>query len=239
MSHPREQGQLSRSELEPGLRERGKIERQRRLKEAAKTIFSRRGYDAATTREIAREAGVSIGTLFVYAKDKRDLLFLVFNDELDPIADLARKRLPQKGCALDRICALTRPWYDYFSANAELGRYAFREMTFYEPHSRDFGEQCARYRRRMQRIESLMCEIIADARDRGELAFAEPTALVGNLVYVVYLAEIRRWIHEHDPAAIRGVKNLRAKLAIIIHGLQSSGPGIRRQAKPAINRAAE
>ena len=70
-----------------GLRERGKSERQRRIKEAAKAVFSDVGYDAATTREIARRAHVSIGTIFVYAKDKRDLLFLMLNDELDPVAD--------------------------------------------------------------------------------------------------------------------------------------------------------
>ena len=219
------------SEGAQGLRELGKIERQRRLKEAAKEIFCRRGYDEATTREIARRAGVSIGTLFVYAKDKRDLLFLVFNDELDPVAALAHACLPETGSALERICALVRPWYDYFSANATLGQYAFREMTFYEPHSRDFGEQCARYRARMRRIETWMCEIIVEARRRGELEFNEPDAMVGNLVYVIYLAEIRKWIHEDAPTAARGVKSLRAKLAILLDRLRPTARRVKRLPK--------
>jgi AcrR family transcriptional regulator len=203
-----------------GLRERGKSERQRRIKEAAKAVFSDVGYDAATTREIARRAHVSIGTLFVYAKDKRDLLFLMLNDELDPVADAAWRDLPDGKPVLDRLCALARPWYGYFARNLTLGRYAFREMTFYEPHSEDFGEQCARYRARMHRIESWHSEIIAEGKKRGELKFKGNAAVAGNLIYKIYLGEIRSWIHEAKPDAGHGIRGLRTKFAIVLDGLR-------------------
>jgi AcrR family transcriptional regulator len=202
------------------LRERGKSERQRRIKEAAKAVFSDVGYDAATTREIARRARVSIGTIFVYAKDKRDLLFLMLNDELDPVADAAWRDLPDGGPVLDRLCALARPWYVYFAANLTLGRYAFREMTFYEPHSVDFGEQCARYRARMHRIETWHGDIIAQGRDRGELKFNAGAAVAANLIYKIYLAEIRTWIHGAKPEVAAGVESLRTKFALVLDGLR-------------------
>jgi len=205
---------------EAGLRERGKSDKQRRIKEAAKTVFCDVGYDAATTREIARRAGVSIGTLFVYAKDKRDLLFLVFNDELDPVAAAARRDLPEGKPTLDRLCALARPWYSYFCDNLTLGRYAFREMTFYEPCSQDFGEQCARYRARMKLIETWFCEIVAQGRERGELKFKGSAAVAGNLIYKVYLAEIRSWIHGANPAVGQGIRGLRTKFTIVLDGLR-------------------
>jgi AcrR family transcriptional regulator len=203
-----------------GLRERGKSEKERRIKEAAKAVFSDVGYDAATTREIARRAHVSIGTIFVYARDKRDLLFLVLNDELDPVAERAHRDLPGAKPVLDRLCALARPWYIYFAANLTLGRYAFREMTFYEPHSIDFGEQCARYRARMRRIESRHSEIIAEAKKRGELKFKGNAAVAGNLIYKIYLGEIRSWIHEAKPDVGQGVRSLRTKFAIVLDGLR-------------------
>jgi len=56
-----------------GVRERNKAERRRRIKEAALAAFTEKGYDRATTREIAKLAGVAQGTLFLYARDKRDL----------------------------------------------------------------------------------------------------------------------------------------------------------------------
>jgi AcrR family transcriptional regulator len=209
-----------RSDRATGLRERGKSERLRRIKEAAKAVFSEVGYDAATTREIARRAHVSIGTIFVYARDKRDLLFLMLNDELDPVAEAARRDLPDDKPVLDRLCALARPWYGYFADNLTLGRHAFREMTFYEPESQDFGEQCARYRARMHRIESWHSEIIAQGKDRDELKFNGSAAVAGNLIYKIYLAEIRTWIHGTKPDVAAGIKNLRTKFALVLDGLR-------------------
>ena len=55
----------------PGLRERGKRDRLQRPQHAAAEVVRTRGYDAATTREIAQLADVSGGTVFVYARDKR------------------------------------------------------------------------------------------------------------------------------------------------------------------------
>jgi AcrR family transcriptional regulator len=203
-----------------GLREQGKSERQRRIKEAAKAVFGDVGYDAATTREIARRAHVSIGTIFVYARDKRDLLFLVINDELDPVAEAARRDVPDDKPVLDRLGALARPWYHYFADNLTLGRHAFREMTFYEPETHDFGEQCARYRARMHRIESWHGEIIAQGQERGELKFKGSAAVAGNLIYKVYLAEIRMWIHGAKPDVGQGIKSLRTKFAMVLDGLR-------------------
>jgi AcrR family transcriptional regulator len=210
-----------RSDRATGLRERGKSERLRRIKEAAKAVFSDVGYDAATTRDIAHRAHVSIGTIFVYARDKRDLLFLMLNDELDPVAELARRDLPQDKRVLDRLCALARPWYRYFADNLMLGRYAFREMTFYEPESQDFGEQCARYRARMTRIESWHREIIEAGRDRGELKFNGSAHAAGNLIYKIYLAEIRSWIHGEKPEVGQGIRSLRSKFAMVLDGLRN------------------
>ncbi len=219
---------------EPGLRELGKMERLRRIKEAAKAVFAEQGYDEATTREIARRASVSIGTIFVYAQDKRDLLFLVLNEELDPIAAKARNAVPERAATLDRLCELVRPTYRYFGANLTFGRYAMREMAFYEPDSKDFGEQCARYRKRMRRLEESMAELVREGRERGELVFEETDAAVGNLVYLIYLAEIRNWVNADAPVAARGTDKFRSTLAILFDGLRSRRGG--SENKPKLRR---
>lgn len=46
---------------------------------AAERVFSRRGYDRATTREIAAEAGVSEGTLYNYFPSKRAILLALID----------------------------------------------------------------------------------------------------------------------------------------------------------------
>lgn len=51
----------------------------RRLLAAARTVFVRLGYDRATIRDIAREAGVAQGLLYNYFRSKDDLLREVFH----------------------------------------------------------------------------------------------------------------------------------------------------------------
>src|SRR5690606_35807052 len=64
-----------------GLRERNKREKRARIERAARELFERKGFEAATARAIAARARVGLGTLFLYARDKRELLFLVFAEE--------------------------------------------------------------------------------------------------------------------------------------------------------------
>jgi AcrR family transcriptional regulator len=55
-------------------RERRIAARRAQILEAAATVFSEKGYERATTREIADAADVSEGTLYNYFRSKRDLL---------------------------------------------------------------------------------------------------------------------------------------------------------------------
>jgi len=49
-------------------------QRRREILEGAARVFARKGYERATTREIAQESDVSEGTIYNYFASKRDLL---------------------------------------------------------------------------------------------------------------------------------------------------------------------
>lgn len=53
-------------------------QRRHQILEAALTVFSRKGYGGATVPDIAREAGIAVGTIYNYYKSKRDLLTSLF-----------------------------------------------------------------------------------------------------------------------------------------------------------------
>ncbi|WP_046174609.1 TetR/AcrR family transcriptional regulator [Domibacillus indicus] len=54
-------------------------------------LFKQKGFHRTTTREIAKAAGFSIGTLYEYIRTKEDVLYLV----CDSIYDEVKKRLQQ------------------------------------------------------------------------------------------------------------------------------------------------
>jgi TetR/AcrR family transcriptional regulator, cholesterol catabolism regulator len=57
----------------------------------AVSLFKEKGFHRTTTREIAKAAGFSIGTLYEYIRSKEDVLYLV----CDSIYDHVRERLEQ------------------------------------------------------------------------------------------------------------------------------------------------
>jgi AcrR family transcriptional regulator len=58
----------------PDLKNLNLQEKEERILKAAISIFSEKGYSAATTSEIAKSAGVAEGTIFRYFKTKKDIL---------------------------------------------------------------------------------------------------------------------------------------------------------------------
>mgnify|MGYP006293938867 FL=1 len=59
-----------------GIYERKRREREQRraqILEAAKKVFSSKGFNSATMEEIAGEAELSPGTLYIYFKNKEEL----------------------------------------------------------------------------------------------------------------------------------------------------------------------
>ncbi|HSM89373.1 MAG TPA: helix-turn-helix domain-containing protein, partial [Desulfobacterales bacterium] len=58
---------------DPDLVER----RRRQIADAAVRLFIERGFHKTTTRQIARAAGISIGSLYEYFNCKEDILYLV------------------------------------------------------------------------------------------------------------------------------------------------------------------
>ncbi|AKM10418.1 helix-turn-helix domain-containing protein [Croceicoccus naphthovorans] len=58
----------------------------------ARRLFVERGYDNTTVRRIGRDANVGLGTVFAEVADKRALLFLCFNAELQTVLDGALKK---------------------------------------------------------------------------------------------------------------------------------------------------
>ncbi len=69
-----------------GKSEREKV-RRKQIVDAARTVFAVKGFNGATTKEIAREAGIAEGTIYRYFKTKKELLLAVVSDRaLDEFA---------------------------------------------------------------------------------------------------------------------------------------------------------
>ena len=222
-----------------GLREQNRTERRARIREAARTVFCRRGYQDATTREIAALAGVAHATLFRYASDKRELLLLIVNDDLDDLATQRWRDPPRRpGRSLrEQIMELYRPRYEYFARYPLLSRpFVSEAFRFMGVRPSEVGPEARRNRaRRAELIAELqrMFEQVPGRARRGTEAreFAA-------LVHAIYLTANCIWLESPtlDPAA--GLRTLDQHLRLAARGFDRSlRAGPRRQgARPKDDR---
>ena len=73
------------------MQEPMEAERKTRIFHAAIEIFSKKGYSAATTKEIAQAADVAEGTIFRYYKTKKSILDAIVRYFIDAMSDVAIK----------------------------------------------------------------------------------------------------------------------------------------------------
>ncbi len=58
-------------------------ERRLRIMEAARDLFARKGINGTSSNEIARQAGVSIGTFYSYFENKKSLFLEILHEHLE------------------------------------------------------------------------------------------------------------------------------------------------------------
>ena len=206
-----------------GLREQNKLEKGQRIRVAARELFSKHGYDAATVRQIAKRAHVGLGTLFNYAQDKRDLVFLIFNEELAAVTEQALRAADSQGSVVDQLSAIWEPHYQYFSENPPLSRILLRELTFYSE-----GKQAATFHEIRERLISGIEKIVWAAQRERRIGSGEDSVIIARHIFFVCSGAIRWWIARLNPSPRDGLAELRRLLELEVNGLQpipaSNGP---------------
>jgi AcrR family transcriptional regulator len=198
-----------------GRRERNKLDTRQRIRAAGRELFARRGYNAATMRDIAQRAEVALGTLFNYADDKRDLVFLIFNDVLDELTDRALAA-PRPGDRLaDQLLAVFRCHYLELAKNPALSRLLLQELTFYSQ-----GKEAARFHAIRARLIAGIERLVRAAQADGRIGTRERTAFVARYIFFVYSAALRWWIASPRPDVRRGLAELRRLMALQARGLR-------------------
>ncbi|KAA0596124.1 AcrR family transcriptional regulator [Azospirillum lipoferum] len=97
-----------------GLRARQKADRNRRILEAATTLFRDAGYDSTRIEDIAERVGVSPGTLYNYYENKGDILVAAVSMEVEEVLESGKAIVEAPPTsALDALQSLINQYFDH------------------------------------------------------------------------------------------------------------------------------
>lgn len=168
-------------------RERNKRDKQARILAAARDAFRAHGFDGTTLKQIASDAGIGHGTLFLYAPTKEALLVQVFKSELGKLIVQSFADMPP----VDIRSQLHHMFGIFIEAHAqdpELFRPFLREvMAVSGPHISEVKAFVQDWRGRI-------ADLLLAARARGELAPGADIETMATALLDLFSAAQRRWI---------------------------------------------
>ena len=198
------------------MRDTQKAERLERIKGAARELFIDKGYDETTLRMIGKRAKLGAGTILRYVRDKRALLYLLFNEDHQGVTDRAVAATKTEKSFLDRNIDGFRHYYRYFGKHPELARAILREATFYKPRWPSDTSAGEAAHRSIERIRN----IVKAARQQGEITNGASDRTIALLIFEIYQMEARRWLAGDHLDVEVGLRELKNVLAVLVRGLR-------------------
>ncbi|BCJ33670.1 hypothetical protein Athai_11730 [Actinocatenispora thailandica] len=188
-----------------------KDEKRAEILDAAIRVFARDGYHPTKIEDVARQARVAKGTIYLYFTSRDDILAAAFERFADEALHGVRAIVEADGPALDRLHALVRAMVTGATAEPELARIVFDFWAVRGPGTGtvDFARIYAEYRRL---VAVLLDDAAAEGAVRPDVPEQTPAVLVG-LVEGVLL----QWLV--DPAGVAAEPAARTATDLLLAGL--------------------
>ena len=151
-------------------------DRAQQIIEAAVRVFARKGYYNSRVSDIAREAGIAAGTIYLYFKTKDDILVTLFRDKMAEFVGALRKAIADEPDAASKVRRLVSLHFCMLEENPELAEVVQVELRqgqkfFRGASSQEIGAYFAL-------IGSVLEEGLAEGRFRSSLPVKVATKML-------------------------------------------------------------
>lgn len=161
-------------------------------------VIARKGISAATMQEIAEEAGVAKGTIYLYFRDRDELVQKTFESAIGELHLKVDSVLAIDAPFDEKLRSMLRAAFVFFRENREFFR-LYMSMRFPEGSAQQQRRQKQRcqpqYRTRVDR----MAAALTDAMQRGEVRDCHAGRLALVIVEVTNAIVVERVLEDAPP----------------------------------------
>jgi TetR/AcrR family fatty acid metabolism transcriptional regulator len=159
-----------------------------RILQAAVKVFARKGYFAARVSEIARKASVADGTIYLYFRNKEDILVSLFDAVMAEHLDEGRRELRSLGSTREKLRSIATRHLRLLGENRDLAvvfQVELRQSTqFMERFTASW----------LHDYFAILDEVIAGGQAEGSLRPDIPRTLVAKAFFGALDEMVTSWI---------------------------------------------
>jgi len=167
--------------------------RREEILQAARVVFARNGFYETTVEEIAKAAGISKGTLYLYYKSKMDIYWAALKFGVTEMHDRVREELKTVPSVKEKIQTFIHVKMEYFQKNRDFFKIYYSEFgnTFCHPihMQKEFRDL---YRKQVDLLESILVDGIKTRAIR-ELPVEGTACAIADLTRSVITQHLMNW----------------------------------------------
>ncbi|CAK6479569.1 TetR/AcrR family transcriptional regulator [Peribacillus castrilensis] len=163
--------------------------RRKQMIKGAVTLFKEKGFHRTTTREIAKAAGFSIGTLYEYIRTKEDILYLVCDFIYDEVQEKLQKEIEQSDGTLESLKLTIAYFYKVMDDMQDEVLVMYQEVKALTKDALPYVLN------KELRMVGMFEKVITKCVENGELSLTEKQiSLVSHNIFVQgQMWSFRRW----------------------------------------------
>jgi TetR/AcrR family transcriptional regulator, fatty acid metabolism regulator protein len=160
-----------------------------RILEAAVRIFARQGFRQSTISQIAREAGVADGTIYLYFKNKDDILVHFFSFKAKQVFDRFREAVARGADSLEKLRNLVRVHLGEFQRDPDMA-------IVYHVETHQISRLAEEQIRAMGKMyHDIISDIVEEGQQEGLIRRDLYLSLVKRLILGGVDETIGAWLH--------------------------------------------
>jgi AcrR family transcriptional regulator len=198
--------------LDAEKRKRDSVATRASILEAARDVFASDGYDRASIRKIASRAGCTHGTLYLYFRDKDDLLYELIEDQFRHLQSILRA-IPR---TLEPVTRLREAMLMILRFGLDMPDHYHVMMAMRPPH---LAASSQRFGPMADEITGVLFDLVVRATSGRQPPLENPRVEAAALLAIVHgVVELSRSrvmdVPTAEAAAIRAVDLLIAGLRV-------------------------
>jgi TetR/AcrR family fatty acid metabolism transcriptional regulator len=152
-------------------------DKRERILDAAERVFAQHGFFAARVSEIAKQAGVADGTIYLYFKSKDELLISLFESRMERFNQLLAEAIAGDARPTDKLLAIVRTYLGLVREQpmvAEVLTIELRQSAKFmkEASNPKFGD-----------LLRMLAGVIAEGQAAGELSRDVPAQIAARMIF--------------------------------------------------------
>ena len=156
---------------------------------AATKVFAEHGYFKSTVAQIAKEAGVADGTIYLYFKNKDDIMVQFLNYKIKKVFTRFREEVDKADNAIDKLRNLIKGHLDEFQRDRNMA-------ILYQSETHQRTRLTEKQIREMSNMyHDIVTEIVEQGQQEGSMRQSLYLWLVKRFILGAVDEVINTWIH--------------------------------------------